>query len=140
MDLTCISEGSGGFYYKNHLPKLGQKPESLIIPSTSSAASSAGSVDNSVNFDVGERVRVLLDVTTLKDIQEGHGGWNDKMEEVHVHPNIWLFEILTDWMEDWMIDWQTSRLTDCLIDWPKDWLSDDRLSDQKAEKGQLTHW
>lgn len=88
MDLTCISEGCGGFYYKNHLPKLGQKPESLIIPSTSSAASSAGSVDNSVNFDVGERVRVLLDVATLKDIQEGHGGWNDKMEEVHVHPNI----------------------------------------------------
>lgn len=82
VDLTCISEGSGGFYYKNHLPKLGQKPESLIIPSTSSAASSAGSVDNSVNFEVGERVRVLLDVTTLKDIQEGHGGWNDKMEEV----------------------------------------------------------
>ena len=88
MDLTCISEGSGGFYYKNHLPKLGQKPESLIIPSTSSVASSAGSVDNSVNFEVGEGVRVLLDVTTLKDIQEGHGGWNDKMEEVHVHLNI----------------------------------------------------
>lgn len=82
MDLICLREGSGGFYYKNHLPKLGQKPESLIIPSTSSAASAAGSVDHSMNFEVGERVRVLLDVTTLKDIQEGHGGWNDKMEEV----------------------------------------------------------
>ena len=80
MDLTCVSDGSGGFYYKNHLPKLGQKPESLIIPSTSSAASSVA--DHSTAFEVGERVRVLLDVAALKDIQEGHGGWNDKMEEV----------------------------------------------------------
>ena len=80
MDLKCISDGSGGFYYKNHLPKLGQNPESLIIPSTSNPASSLA-VDT-VLFEVGERVRVTLDVATLKDLQEGHGGWNDKMEEV----------------------------------------------------------
>ena len=80
MDLKCISVGSGGFYYKNHLPKLGQNPESLIIPSTSSQA--ANLAVNTVSFEVGERVRVTLDVATLKDLQEGHGGWNDKMEEV----------------------------------------------------------
>lgn len=80
VDLKCISDGSGGFYYKNHLPKLGQSPESLIIPSTSNQASSLAV--NTVSFEVGERVRVTLDVATLKDLQEGHGGWNDKMEEV----------------------------------------------------------
>ena len=80
VDLTCVTDGSGGFYYKNHLPKLGQKPESLIIPSTSNPASN--SADSIVPFEVGERVRVILDVSTLKDLQEGHGGWNDKMEEV----------------------------------------------------------
>lgn len=80
VDLKCISDGSGGFYYKNHLPKLGQNPESLIIPSTSNQAS--GLPVDTVSFEVGERVRVTLDVATLKDLQEGHGGWNDKMEEV----------------------------------------------------------
>lgn len=79
--MACVKDGSGGFYYKNHLPKLGQKPESLIIVSTSNPPSS--SADNTViPFEVGERVRVILDVATLKDLQEGHGGWNDKMEEV----------------------------------------------------------
>lgn len=35
-------------------------------------------------FEVGERVRVLLCASTLKDMQEGHGGWNDQMEEVGI--------------------------------------------------------
>lgn len=81
MDLACVTDGSGGFYYKNHLPKFGQKPESLIIALTSNTASN--SADNTViPSEVGERVRVILDVSALKDLQEGHGGWNDKMEEV----------------------------------------------------------
>jgi len=86
VDLKCISDGSGGFYYKSHLPRLGQNPESLIIPSTSNPASS--SAVNIVPFEVGDRVRVALDVATLKELQEGHGGWNDKMEEVQYPQNI----------------------------------------------------
>ena len=80
MDLKCITVGSGGFYYKMHLPKLGQNPESLIIPHSSNSVSRSTSDDPP--FEVGERVRVLLGVDTLRDMQEGHGGWNDKMEEV----------------------------------------------------------
>ena len=80
MDLTCITDGNGGSYYKSHLPKLGQTPESLIIPPSSNPTSSSSEV--TTLFEVGERVRVLLSAVTLKDMQEGHGGWNDKMEEV----------------------------------------------------------
>lgn len=80
VDLKCITVGSGGSYYKTHLPKLGQNPESLIIPHSSNSVSRSTSDDPP--FEVGERVRVLLGVDTLRDMQEGHGGWNDKMEEV----------------------------------------------------------
>lgn len=83
VDLTCITDGIGGSYYKNHLPKLGQSPESMIIPQPSNPAST--SADITPLFEVGERVRVLLNAVTLKDMQEGHGGWNDKMEEVIGH-------------------------------------------------------
>ncbi|CAH3026592.1 unnamed protein product [Porites evermanni] len=80
VDLKCITVGSGGSYYKTHLPKLGQNPESLIIPHSNNSVSRSTSDDPP--FEVGERVRVLLGVDTLRDMQEGHGGWNDKMEEV----------------------------------------------------------
>ena len=33
-------------------------------------------------FLVGERVRVSVPVDRLKTMQEGHGGWNQKMAEV----------------------------------------------------------
>ena len=122
MDLKCISDGSGGFYYKTHLPRLGQNPESLIIPSTSNPASS--SAVNIVPFEVGDRVRVTLDVTTLKDLQEGHGGWNDKMEEVQYSQNIshFLCFILTDStlltdlhvITDWSVGYIVYQLTDYL--------------------------
>ena len=87
VDLKCITVGSGGSYYKTHLPKLGQNPESLIIPHSSNSVSRSTSDDPP--FEVGERVRVLLGVDTLRDMQEGHGGWNDKMEEVCVACTVW---------------------------------------------------
>lgn len=33
-------------------------------------------------FSVGDRVEVLLDIESLKIMQDGHGGWNPKMSEV----------------------------------------------------------
>lgn len=80
VDLSSVTDGLGYSYYKNHLPKLGQRPETLIIPPVNNSAfTTAGSAGM---FEVGERVRVLLCASTLKDMQEGHGGWNDQMEEV----------------------------------------------------------
>ena len=33
-------------------------------------------------FKVGDKVRCDLDVEILKQMQEGHGGWNPRMGEV----------------------------------------------------------
>jgi len=33
------------------------------------------------NFSVGDKVQVVQDVTRLKDMQEGHGGWNPRMQD-----------------------------------------------------------
>lgn len=42
------------------------------------------SVAPSYAFKVGDKVRVDLDVDTLKMMQEGHGGWNPKMADVSI--------------------------------------------------------
>uniref|UniRef100_A0A8D0BS99 E3 ubiquitin-protein ligase MIB2 n=1 Tax=Salvator merianae TaxID=96440 RepID=A0A8D0BS99_SALMN len=70
VDLKCITEASGGFYYKEHLPKLGkpaelQKKESM----------------GNHPFQHGDKVKCLLDIDILREMQEGHGGWNPKMAE-----------------------------------------------------------
>ena len=76
----CINDGFGGSYYKNHLPKLGQDPESLVIPSSSNQVSNC--TMDSGPFQIGDRVQVLLDMNSLRDAQIGHGGWSVKMNEV----------------------------------------------------------
>lgn len=38
-------------------------------------------------FKVGDRVRVDLEVDVLRIMQEGHGGWNPRMEEVCYYYN-----------------------------------------------------
>jgi E3 ubiquitin-protein ligase mind-bomb len=34
------------------------------------------------SFSVGDKVQVLQDIQKLKELQEGHGGWNPRMAEV----------------------------------------------------------
>lgn len=34
-------------------------------------------------FQQGDKVKCLLDVDILRQMQEGHGGWNPKMAEVN---------------------------------------------------------
>lgn len=36
-------------------------------------------------FQQGDKVKCLLDVDILRQMQEGHGGWNPKMAEVNKH-------------------------------------------------------
>ena len=71
-----MSDGLGVLYYKDHLPKLGQSPESLVISSSSVTPPA------SFQFHAGDKVRVLLSLDVLNVMQDGHGGWNAKMEEV----------------------------------------------------------
>jgi E3 ubiquitin-protein ligase mind-bomb len=46
------------------------------------AARLPGSSPRHLTFNVGDKVKVLMDVETLKQMQEGHGGWNPRMAEV----------------------------------------------------------
>ena len=46
------------------------------------AARLPGSSPRHLTFNVGDKVKVLMDVETLKQMQEGHGGWNPRMSEV----------------------------------------------------------
>ncbi|KAL1776691.1 E3 ubiquitin-protein ligase MIB2 isoform X1 [Sigmodon hispidus] len=70
VDLKCVGEAAGGFYYKEHLPKLG-KPAEL-----QRRVSADGQP-----FQRGDKVKCLLDTDVLRDMQEGHGGWNPRMAE-----------------------------------------------------------
>ncbi|KAM4651101.1 E3 ubiquitin-protein ligase MIB2 isoform 2-T2 [Discoglossus pictus] len=70
VDLKCITDSSGGHYYKDHLPKLG-KPAEIQRKESSERHP----------FQHGDKVKCLLDVEILREMQEGHGGWNPKMAE-----------------------------------------------------------
>ncbi|XP_074233807.1 E3 ubiquitin-protein ligase MIB2 isoform X5 [Camelus bactrianus] len=70
VDLKCVGEAAGGFYYREHLPRLG-KPAEL-----QRRVSADGQP-----FQPGDKVKCLLDTDILRDMQEGHGGWNPRMAE-----------------------------------------------------------
>ncbi|KAK6477532.1 E3 ubiquitin-protein ligase MIB2 isoform X1 [Huso huso] len=70
VDLKYISDIAGGYYYKDHLPKLGEHAE---LQRRDSAEGHT--------FQQGDKVKCLLEVDILRQMQEGHGGWNPKMAE-----------------------------------------------------------
>uniref|UniRef100_A0A8D0VQU2 E3 ubiquitin-protein ligase MIB2 n=1 Tax=Sus scrofa TaxID=9823 RepID=A0A8D0VQU2_PIG len=70
VDLKCVGEAAGGFYYREHLPRLG-KPAEL-----QRRVSADGQP-----FQPGDKVKCLLDTDILREMQEGHGGWNPRMAE-----------------------------------------------------------
>uniref|UniRef100_A0A669ESU8 E3 ubiquitin-protein ligase MIB2 n=1 Tax=Oreochromis niloticus TaxID=8128 RepID=A0A669ESU8_ORENI len=70
VDLKYVTDGQGGFYYKDHLPKLGEHAE---LQRQESA--------DGHSFQQGDKVKCLLEVDILRQMQEGHGGWNPKMAE-----------------------------------------------------------
>ncbi|XP_078186108.1 E3 ubiquitin-protein ligase MIB2 isoform X5 [Callithrix jacchus] len=70
VDLRCVGDAAGGFYYKDHLPRLG-KPAPL-----QRRVSADGQP-----FQHGDKVKCLLDTDVLREMQEGHGGWNPRMAE-----------------------------------------------------------
>ncbi|XP_056096411.1 E3 ubiquitin-protein ligase MIB2 isoform X1 [Rhinichthys klamathensis goyatoka] len=70
VDLKYVSDVQGGFYYKEHLPKLGEHAE---LQRQDSA--------DTHSFQQGDKVKCLLELDILRQMQEGHGGWNPKMGE-----------------------------------------------------------
>ncbi|KAM7099039.1 E3 ubiquitin-protein ligase MIB2 isoform 3-T3 [Molossus nigricans] len=80
VDLKCVAEAAGGFYYKEHLPRLG-KPAEL-----QRRVSADGQP-----FQPGDKVTCLLDTDILREMQEGHGGWNPRMAE---HNSFWVGDVV----------------------------------------------
>ncbi|XP_036083463.1 E3 ubiquitin-protein ligase MIB2 isoform X4 [Rousettus aegyptiacus] len=70
VDLKCVAEAAGGFYYKEHLPILGKPAELQRRVSA-----------DSQTFQHGDKVKCLLDTDVLREMQDGHGGWNPRMAE-----------------------------------------------------------
>uniref|UniRef100_A0A7N5ZPZ7 E3 ubiquitin-protein ligase MIB2 n=1 Tax=Anabas testudineus TaxID=64144 RepID=A0A7N5ZPZ7_ANATE len=85
VDLKYVSDGQGGFYYKDHLPKLGEHAE---LQRQESA--------DGHSFQQGDKVKCLLEVDILRQMQEGHGGWNPKMAEVNTFGVGELVRVLED--------------------------------------------
>ncbi|KAH1024185.1 E3 ubiquitin-protein ligase MIB2 [Dendroctonus ponderosae] len=71
-DIQYIEPSSGGNYYPDHLPILGQILE-LAAPKPSRPAP--------LLFGLGDKVQVCVTVEQLKGLQQGHGGWNPKMAD-----------------------------------------------------------
>nr|XP_035163232.1 E3 ubiquitin-protein ligase MIB2 isoform X11 [Callithrix jacchus] len=80
VDLRCVGDAAGGFYYKDHLPRLG-KPAPL-----QRRVSADGQP-----FQHGDKVKCLLDTDVLREMQEGHGGWNPRMAE---HHSFWVGDVV----------------------------------------------
>ncbi|XP_053776177.1 E3 ubiquitin-protein ligase MIB2 isoform X3 [Desmodus rotundus] len=70
VDLKCVGEAAGGFYYKEHLPRLGKPAELKRRVSADSQP-----------FQHGDKVTCLLDTDVLREMQEGHGRWSPRMAE-----------------------------------------------------------
>ncbi|BFZ22874.1 hypothetical protein BsWGS_25913 [Bradybaena similaris] len=68
VDLKYVHATGGGPYYRDHLPVLGEFTE-------------AEGPGTPCQFRVGDKVRCDLEVDILKQMQEGHGGWNPRMSE-----------------------------------------------------------
>lgn len=85
VDLCYVEEANAGTYYKEHLPLLGQ-PVLTIPDNGNSSTPTKSSVSNTssphhLTFNVGDKVKVLIEVDILKEMQDGHGGWNPRMAE-----------------------------------------------------------
>ncbi|XP_067621868.1 E3 ubiquitin-protein ligase MIB2 [Eurosta solidaginis] len=70
VDLKCTIPSIGGYYYKDHMPVLGQPEEQQPVVATVKPT-----------FSVGDRVKVCLELESLIKLQQGHGGWNPRMVE-----------------------------------------------------------
>ena len=85
VDLRLVHSAVGGYYYREALPILG-----VSTDSRSRVTSDPGSprILSTSTFSVGDKVKIIVDADRLREMQEGHGGWNPRMAEV------WIFQII----------------------------------------------
>ncbi|KAF5271379.1 hypothetical protein FQA39_LY08177 [Lamprigera yunnana] len=71
-DVKFIESVTGGSYYSKHLPILGHTLEQSVVRPVCTGPSP---------FSVGDKVQVIVSVEELRAMQQGHGGWNQRMAE-----------------------------------------------------------
>lgn len=74
VDLKYVQPAVGGFYYRDHMPVLGQTEEQ-------EQAHQQQMLPARHQFAIGDRVKICVDLNTLIKLQKGHGGWNPRMEQ-----------------------------------------------------------
>lgn len=77
VDLKLVQAAEGGFYYREALAVLG-----ISSDFTGKIHHGPNSPRSVVAFSVGDKVKVSVDAERLREMQEGHGGWNPRMAEV----------------------------------------------------------
>ncbi|XP_036855491.1 E3 ubiquitin-protein ligase MIB2 isoform X2 [Manis javanica] len=80
VDLKCVGEAAGGFYYKEHLPRLGRPAELQRRVSADGQP-----------LPRGDKVKCLLDTAILRETEEGHGGGNPRTVE---HNSFWVGDVV----------------------------------------------
>lgn len=83
-----VQASTGGRYYREALPILGFSCDAPNRPSREPG--SPRILGNT--FSVGDKVKVMVDAERLREMQEGHGGWNPRMADVWSY----LFILLKD--------------------------------------------
>eukprot|EP00094_Tigriopus_californicus_P011432 TCALIF_11037-PA protein Name:"Similar to MIB2 E3 ubiquitin-protein ligase MIB2 (Gallus gallus)" AED:0.04 eAED:0.04 QI:0/0/0/0.5/1/1/2/0/1055 len=85
VDLKYVPDfsGWGDYCYPDHLPVVGK-------PDTSGMSHSNPASATPSQFVIGEWVKIAVNASTLKVLQEGHGGYNTKMSKFigkvgHIH-------------------------------------------------------
>lgn len=83
VDLECIQGGAGinGTYYPDHLPVLGRLPPVTVVLENAKPFKQIHKVEEKPHFTIGDRVEVNVPIETLKQLQDGHGGFNPRMSE-----------------------------------------------------------
>lgn len=76
VDLKYLQPAVGGYFYREHMPVLGQPEEQQPEAVASAAAAHARPT-----YAVGDIVKVCLERDALMHLQQGHGGWNPRMAE-----------------------------------------------------------
>lgn len=85
VDLKYVADAPGPQYYRNHLPILGQQVEGSNRTAIQRQITNSVDIQRNTTtalFNVGDKVKVIIEeVNELKSLQEGHGGWNQRMAE-----------------------------------------------------------
>nr|XP_022342890.1 E3 ubiquitin-protein ligase MIB2-like isoform X2 [Crassostrea virginica] len=74
VDLQCVDEAPGGYYYREHLSIVGKVEKK-------SSASAPEDVSSQSLLKKGDKCVIDMPETPLKELQRGHGGWSIRMSE-----------------------------------------------------------